>query len=140
MEEFMQSKIGHLQVNVDPKNQSFYKGLFDFLGWSVLYQDENMIGVGDANGCGLWFVPGLKQISNDYDGVGTNHIAISVSKQSDVDQTVEYMKAHGIEALFETPRHRPDFSSGPEETYYQVMFTSPDNLLFEVVYTGPISK
>jgi hypothetical protein len=27
---------------------------------------------------------------------------------------------------------------GPGETYYQVMFTSPDGVLFEVVYTGPL--
>ncbi len=136
----MNTKIGHLQVNVDPKNQPFYKDLFDFLGWSVLYQDENMLGVGDPHGCGLWFVPGLKQAGNDYDGIGTNHIAIAAGTQAEVDQTVDYLKARGIAALFNTPCHRPDFSSGPDETYYQVMFASPDNLLFEVVYTGPITK
>jgi catechol 2,3-dioxygenase-like lactoylglutathione lyase family enzyme len=96
-----------------------------------------MLGVNDPHDCGLWFVPGLKKICNDYDGVGTNHIAISVGSQGEVDQTVDYLKAHSIEALFETPRHRPEFCSGPQETYYQVMFASPDNLLFEVVYTGP---
>ncbi len=36
-----------------------------------------------------------------------------------------------------TPRHRPEFSQGPDQTYYQVMFESPDRVLFEVVYTGP---
>lgn len=136
----MKTHIGHLQINVDPRNQSFYKELFDFLGWTPLYQDENMLGMGDPHGCGLWFVPGLKQIANDYDGVGTNHIAIAASSQAEVDQTVEYLKAHQITALFNTPCHRPEFSAGPQETYYQVMFKSPDNLLFEVVYTGPIGK
>jgi hypothetical protein len=32
--------------------------------------------------------------------------------------------------------HRPEFSMSTEETYYQVMFESPDRILFEVVYTG----
>lgn len=136
----MQTKIGHLQVNVDPKNQAFYKALFDFLGWSLLYQDENMLGVGDEHGCGLWFVPGLKQVNNDYDGIGTNHIAIAAGSQQEVDQTAAYLKDQGVPALFETPRHRPEFSGGADETYYQVMFASPDNLLFEVVYTGPVSQ
>ena len=50
---------------------------------------------------------------------------------------------HGdtVELVFETPHHRPEIiagTGGPEGfTYYQVMFASPDNLLFEVVYTGP---
>jgi hypothetical protein len=50
---------------------------------------------------------------------------------------VTYLKQHGIKALFETPRHRPEFSGSEAETYYQVMFESPDRILFEVVYTGP---
>jgi len=53
---------------------------------------------------------------------------------------VDYLKKAGVPALFETPRHRPDFCSSPDQTYYQVMFESPDRLLFEVVYSGPISK
>ncbi|MDO9120413.1 MAG: hypothetical protein Q7U31_01420, partial [Anaerolineaceae bacterium] len=73
---------------------------------------------------------------NDYDGIGMNHLGVSVEKQSDVDETVEYLKAKGVTALFETPRHRSEFS-GEGSTYYQVMFESPDKILFEVVYTGP---
>lgn len=132
----MKSKLGHLQINIDPKNLAFYKELFGFLEWNVLYEDENMLGVGDENGTGLWFVNGLKQVSNDYDGVGMNHLAIAVESQAQVDATVEYLKVHAVEALFKTPRHRPEFSDGPHQTYYQVMFASPDQLLFEVVYTG----
>jgi hypothetical protein len=41
--------------------------------------------------------------------------------------------------LFDTPRHRPDFSQSPDHTYYQIMFESPDRILFEVVYTGPLA-
>jgi hypothetical protein len=47
-----------------------------------------------------------------------------------------WLKESGIPHLFETPRHRPEFSEG-DNTYYQVMFESPDRILFEVVYTGP---
>lgn len=136
----MQANLGHLQINVDPKNQAFYQELFKFLEWQVLYQDENILGVGDENQCGLWFVEGLKQAANDYDGIGMNHLAISVKSQADVDAAADYLKAKGVEALFDTPRHRAEFSEGPDETYYQVMFRSPDNILFEVVYTGPKEK
>lgn len=130
------STLGHIVAWVDLKNLDFYKELFNFLQWDVLYDDPNMLGVGDANGNSLWFGAALKEHANDYDGVGVNHIGISVKKQADVDATVEYLKKHGTPALFETPRHRPEFS-GPNSTYYQVMFESPDRLLLEVVYTGP---
>ena len=57
--------------------------------------------------------------------------------QADVDATVGYLEKQGVAALFETPRHRPDFATSETDTYYQVMFESPDGVLSEVVYTGP---
>ena len=57
--------------------------------------------------------------------------------QAEVDRTAGHLEELGIEQLFETPRHRPDFSSSEDNTYYQVMFQSPDGILFEHVYTGP---
>ena len=136
----MKTNLGHLQINIGPKNQAFYQELFKFLEWQVLYQDDEILGLGDTNHCGLWFVKGLKADANDYDGIGMNHLAISVASQADVDAAVDYLKAHDVEALFDTPRHRAEFSEGPDETYYQVMFRSTDNILFEVVYTGPKGK
>ena len=134
----MKSNMGHLQVNINAKNLGFYKELFTFLGWGILYEDENMLGMGCEKESSLWFCNGLKDLANDYDGKGMNHLGISVAKQSEVDEAVEYLKKHNIPALFETPRHRPEFS-GEGSTYYQVMFETPDKLLFEVVYTGPKS-
>jgi catechol 2,3-dioxygenase-like lactoylglutathione lyase family enzyme len=136
----MKSQVGHILINIDPKNIPFYKELFDFLGWSVIRQDENKIGLADEHGAGVWFCNGLKKISNDYDGIGMNHLAVAVHTQSDVDKAADYLKAHGVQALFETPRHRPEFCHNPDMTYYQVMFASPDNLLLEVVYKGTIDK
>lgn len=132
------SNFSHIVAWIDLKNQSFYKDLFQFLEWDILYDDPNMLGVGDEHGGSMWFGAAPKDHKNDYDGVGVNHFAIAVKKQGEVDLTVEYLKKRGIPALFETPRHRPEFS-GPGETYYQVMFETPDRLLMEVVYTGPKS-
>jgi hypothetical protein len=66
-----------------------------------------------------------------------NHIGIGAASVADVDAVAGYLASKGVAALFETPRHRPDFSASESETYYQVMFESPDRVLFEVVYTGP---
>jgi len=132
----MKSSLGHLQINIHGGNRDFYKDLLEFLGWSVIMEEEESIGLGCEKGTSLWFGEGLKDIANDYDGRGMNHLAIAVEKQSDVDAAVDYLKKHHIQPLFETPRHRPEFSA-PGNTYYQVMFETPDKLLFEVVYTGP---
>lgn len=135
----MKSSFGHLQINVNSSNLPFYKELFERLSWSVLYEDENMLGVGDEKWGSLWFAAPMHAVANDYDGPGMNHLGIAVGAQTDVDTIVGYLRERGIPALFETPRHRPEFSAGEGDTYYQVMFESPDRILFEIVYTGPKS-
>jgi catechol 2,3-dioxygenase-like lactoylglutathione lyase family enzyme len=132
----MQSKLGHLQVNVNPSNISFYKNLFGFLGWESIADEPEMFAAMVEGGASLWFMAGLKPQTTDYDGYGVNHIAIQVSAQKDVDSAVDYLKQNKIVCLFETPRHRPDFANKPTNTYYQVMFESPDHILFEIVYMG----
>jgi len=131
----IQSHIGHIQFNIDMQNAGFYKEWLTFLGWSVLYEDSEMLGLGDSQNASLWFAALTKTVTNDYDGPGMNHLGLAVPAQADVDAVVNFLREHNIPALFETPRHRPEFSL-PGQTYYQVMFESPDHILFEVVYTG----
>ena len=133
----IESKIGHVVYNIRPANAKFYKDLMMFLGWSPIFEEKGVLGVADKKGASLWFVGMAKEVNNDYDGPGVNHVALSVPKQSDVDGAVAYLTAAGVKPLFDTPRHRPEFSSGKDDTYYQVMFESPDRILFEIVYTGP---
>jgi catechol 2,3-dioxygenase-like lactoylglutathione lyase family enzyme len=133
----MQSHLAHLEVKIDSANAGFYKDLFAFIGWNTLYEDDSILGVGGTNEASLWFSSGANGAQNDYDGRGVNHIGIGAQSIADVDALTGYLKGKGIAALFETPRHRPDFASSESDTYYQVMFESPDRVLFEFVYTGP---
>ncbi len=133
----MQTTLYHLQVNVRPENLQFYRDVMSFLGWTTLMDEDPFFGVAGSNGASLWFIGEVKDSPNDYDGPGVNHIGIGAQSQADVDATAAYLAGRGTPALFETPRHRPEFSQGPDQTYYQVMFESPDRVLFEVVYTGP---
>ena len=133
----MNSRLGHLQINIKAGSLPYYKDLFGFLEWPAIYEGDGMLGVAGKSGDSLWFAEGANDAKNDYDGVGMNPLGIAVDSQAEVDQAAAYLAGKGIEALFETPRHRPDFASSEKDTYYQVMFKSPDNILFEVVYTGP---
>ena len=132
----MQSKISHIQFNVRAANLPFYKDLLAFAGLQTLYDGEEMLGVGDDNETSLWFSGSVRDVLNNYDGPGMNHLALEVPAQSDVDAAVAWLAERGVPALFGTPRHNPEFSSA-ERTYYQVMFESPDRILFEIVYMGP---
>jgi catechol 2,3-dioxygenase-like lactoylglutathione lyase family enzyme len=136
----IQTKFGHIQFNVHPQNLPFYKDLFAFIDWPTLEEDPTMLGVGHNVFNSLWFFGEAKEVHNDYDGPGMNHLGLLVQKQGEVDQMVAWLRAQNISCLFETPRHRPEFSLDAEHTYYQVMFASPDGILFEVVYMGPLEK
>lgn len=143
-EDAVKTHLSHLLYCVRPENMSFYRDLMAFLGWPTIWdgdasaaQDGSlpMLGVGGTPS--IWFTGQVKPVSNDYDGPGLNHLAIGTETQADVDATVEYLRARGVSPRFETPRHRPEFSTGAGNTYYQVMFETPDRILLEVVYTGP---
>lgn len=132
----MKSHLGHILFNVKPTNLAFYRDLLTFLGWRLLHEEAGMMGIGGEHGLSLWFMTEVKDVVNDYDGPGVNHLALSVASQNAVDTTASYLTERGVELLFETPRHRPEFAVDASQTYYQIMFASPDRILLEVVYIG----
>ena len=135
----MDTHLNHIQVNVDGGNLGFYRDLMTFLGWKAVYDAEGTLGMSTGKGASLWFIGSTNGASNDYDGPGMNHLGLGAASQADVDAVAAYLAERGVERLFETPRHRPEFAASADDTYYQVMFESPDRILFEVVYTGPKS-
>lgn len=130
-------KLSHLQINVTPAGLPFYQELFDFLGWAPLFAGDGMTSFLSEDGTSLWFLAMANDATNDRDGAGVNHIALAAESQDAVDATVSWLRENGIDCLHDTPCHRPDFSQGENDTYYQVMFTSPDGIQFEHVYIGP---
>lgn len=130
--------LRHLQFCIAPANLQFYKDLAAHLGWAVWNDSDEVYGVGADDGTSLWFTTNAKPGQNDYDVAGLNHIGFSAPSIAAVDESVAYLDAKGITRLFETPRHRPEFTGGnDDQTYYQVMFESPDRILIEIVYSGP---
>lgn len=114
----MRTTISHMQFNVRPANVPFYRDLMDFLGWQAVHDGDGMLGVANAGGYSLWFLGQTNDAKNDYDGPGMNHLGIGASTAADVDAVAGYLKERGVALLFETPRHRPEFSKGEEHTYY----------------------
>lgn len=132
------NSVNHLQFNVTPDNLEFYRSLLNQLGFQVPESEGYVSGFG--NGASLWFIGSDVTEQQDHDHRGVNHIAINADAVADVDAAAGALVSLETEALFETPRRRDDFIGDGETDYYQVMFRSPDGILFEVVYTGPLAK
>lgn len=133
----MKSHVGHVNFNIEPGNKRFYAELFAFLGWSTLYEGDDVLGVGTDGVTSLWFSAATSMGSNDHDAPGLNHLAIGAETKADVDATAAYLRERNVDLLYGTPCNRPEFTSGESELYYSVMFESPDRILLEVVYSGP---
>jgi len=130
--------INHLQFNVSPDNFPFYTALLGALGFDVFPDTEGYV-AGSGDGTSLWFIGSDAADVQDYDQRGVNHVSFSADSVVAVDEIAALLPTVDVEPLFETPRRRPDFIGDGDTDYYQVMFRSPDNLLFEVVYTGPLA-
>lgn len=134
----MKSHFYHIQINIDfSKNRQFYDDLMTFLGWQVIFKKDGVVGYRSAVNGDLWFCDSLKKGFSDYDNFGLSHIAIRVDAQKNVDEVVDFLNFKEIKTLFNTPRHRPEFTSSENEIYYQTIFESPDKVQFEIVYIGP---
>lgn len=132
----MKSSFYHIQINVDFQNAAFYRDLMTFLGWKPIFEDHETLGFKSESNGDVWFYGDVKKIQGDYDAIGMNHLAFRVEESADIDSLATYLTKSNVKMLFDTPRHRPEFASSEKETYYQVMFESPDGILFEVVYIG----
>ena len=132
----MKSYFYHLQLNIDFANLNFYKSLFAFVGWKTIFEMEDTIGFKSDTSGDIWLVKTKGVKPQDRDNIGFNHVAIRVESVKEIDDINKFFHENKIQAMFETPRYRPEFVNNPQETYYQVMFESPDNILFEFVYIG----
>lgn len=132
----MKTGIGHIQFNVQAEHVPYYKDLFGFLGWQTIAEDDGFLGLAGGNGESFWFVGEVKNIRNDYDGPGMKHIGVAADSVAAVDAAGAFLSGKGVELLFGTPCHRPDYADSKVDTYYQIMWETPDRILLEVVYTG----
>lgn len=132
--------VGHLQFNIAAENVGFYRSLMQHLGLDPMMDGEGYLAVMAGNGVSLWFIGSEAEGVQDVDHRGVNHIALSADSVEAVDATVAFLPEIAAEPLWETPRRRPDFIGDGANDYYQVMFSSPDGIQFEVVYTGPLAE
>jgi len=131
----MKGAFNHIQYNIakSERTLAFFRELLGYFEMANLYDSDGVLGMSDGH-LSVWLLPTPEENKADVhnrDGSGLNHLGIHVDSAAAVDRFYsEFMKPHGIEAAFDTPRRRADFSPN----YYQVMFVDPEGLAIEVFH------
>lgn len=134
--EHINATVGHLAYLIQDfkKNIEVYKKLFEYFGYTVMVDEDYILGVMTPTNTSIWVLEASEKEKNNRDSNGLNHLGFHVNSRQEVDSFVEsFMKPNSIEPLFGTPKDRPEFA-GETGMYYQVMFELPGDILFEVVY------
>lgn len=131
----MKTNLYHLQLNVSPQSLVFYKDLFGYLGYKIIDESSEHIGVSNGT-TDFWLIQTeQKYLSNNFHrkNLGINHLAFGVESKDAVDQfTNEFLKTRSVPILYDTPKLFPEYSPN----YYAVYFEDPDRLKLEVVFKG----
>lgn len=121
----------HVAVAVSDisRSKEFYNEMFDRLGWTTTFEDEESKAYSDGK-IDYWIIPAAINESNRHnDGVGYNHLAILVEDKQKVDKLYEWLLSVKAKIDIE-PKEYPDYS----DKYYAVFFFDPDGTRLEIVY------
>ncbi len=129
----MKTHLYHLQLNVSARSLDFYKDLFTYLGYKIIDESDEYIGVSNGT-TDFWLMKTEEKylVSGFHrKNTGINHLAFAVEGKEAVDQfSNDFLKTRRIPTLYNTPKLFPEY--GPN--YYAVYFEDPDRLKLEVVF------
>ena len=131
----METFLYHVQINVTDAAVSlpFYRALFGYLEFTTLVEANDVLGVSNGT-TDFWIMatpPDRAATGFHRKNPGLNHLCFGVRERGDVDRFVaEFMTAHSIGALYDSPREYPEYRPG----YYAVFFEDPDRLKLEVAH------
>jgi catechol 2,3-dioxygenase-like lactoylglutathione lyase family enzyme len=128
--------IDHLVIRVSDyeKSKAFYGQLFEFLGFEVSDEYEDMIGwtngktrfwIGRADAEG-------KQRKYRVGDVGFHHYAFELRSRKDVDALQAFLESQGTTIV--------DPAGDYYDDYYAVFFLDPDGLKLEGMKYGELSR
>jgi catechol 2,3-dioxygenase-like lactoylglutathione lyase family enzyme len=125
--------VGHVGIEVSnlSKSKGFYRALFDTLGFKVIMDSEDGIGLSNQN-FQVWITELSKprvqrKAPTGEEFIVADHLAVRVGDKKTVDAVDREMKRKKFEPLFPCEEHR-QFEPG----YYAVSFCDPDNYVIEV--------
>lgn len=131
----MNTTFNHLSFNVSDAKKSlpFYKELLTFLGYSVVSESPDHLGMRNSP-TDVWISETdskFKAKGFHRKSTGINHICFGVKSRAEVDKfNNEFLKKRKIPALYNSPKAFPEYT----KDYYAVYFEDPDRIKIEVAY------
>ncbi len=132
MERSLNVRVGHVSLEVSDliESKKFYEPALTNLGFNVIFDDENAIGM--ANGLlSIWLArPDSRRVerktpTGDEFAIA-DHIALYVPDRENVDKVTRVLRDAGFKPLFPPEEHQ-EFQPG----YYSASFTDRDNNVVE---------
>lgn len=131
----------HVQMNVSDASRSlpFYRDFFAYMGYRVIAESPEHLGVRNGT-TDFWLMETEKEHRRKgfhRKATGLNHLAFRVSSKQAVKRFArEFLEPRGIQPLYASPKHFPEYVPG----YYAVFFEDPDRIKLEVTYIPPSGK
>jgi catechol 2,3-dioxygenase-like lactoylglutathione lyase family enzyme len=128
--------IDHLVIRVSDyeKSKTFYGELFEFLGFEVSDEYEDMIGW--TNGKTRFWIGRADAEGRKHKyrmgGVGFHHYAFELRNRKDVDALQAFLESRGATIVDPAGEYYDD--------YYAVFFLDPDGLKLEGMKYGELSR
>ncbi|MCH7604627.1 VOC family protein [Patescibacteria group bacterium] len=123
---------GHIKISVSNigKSKSFYKKLFEALGYTKINDWEEGLAYKTPWGFGIWITKAEQESPAYKHGApGLHHFCVKAVSKEQVDQLYQLVLAEG-EHVFNKPKAYPEYTPN----YYAVFFADPDGIKLEVAY------
>lgn len=131
----------HIQLNVSDASRCLpvYREFFAYLGYRVINESPEHLGVSNGT-TDFWLMETDKEQRRKgfhRKATGLNHLAFRVTSKRAVNRFArEFLKPRGIQPLYATPKHFPEYRPG----YYAVFFEDPDRIELEVTHIPSVGS
>jgi len=123
---------GHTKLAVSDykKSYSFYKDIFDVLGYKQVSNKDDSAGWASPDGYAVLIVQ-AKTTSHKYEfgAPGLHHICLKANSEELVDKIYQTLLKKRV-YIFDAPQKYPNYT----DKYYAIYFADPDGIKLEVAY------
>ncbi len=123
---------GHVKLAVSNFSRSFtfYKEIFDTLGYTLVKEGKDSAGWVSCEMYGIWIAQAqIVDHPYKFNSPGLHHLCLKANTKEKVDLIYSLLLKKGLH-IFDIPQKYPRYTN----QYYAVFFADPDGMKIEVAY------